>query len=248
MEKTNTIKELSQFSIEFVTKEGDTKNGPLALLWHLIESYEVDIFNVSLKRITEDFSNYIIENDIPLEEKSDFALMGARLIFYKSRKLIPSDDIDDDYETDTLPLELVEQLLQYKKFQAASENLRSLENSKNLTISRISTWQDYEKEGEVFLSVDLMTLLSVFKEFLLAREKEPSMEIEEEEINTEIILEEIRKKLSENIELSFFIFVQNFTIIKIIACFLSILELAKMREIIIFQNTHKDDILLKNRI
>ena len=247
MSNLDIADEIKSFSVDFTTKEGEPKNGPLALLWLLIESYEVDIFHVSLTRITEDFLKYIQDNNIQLDEKSEFALMGAKLVFYKSRKLIPSDEIDDDYESDTLPIELVEQLLQYKKFQKASENLRELEGTKNLTVQRHSSWEEFERDTEIFLNVDLITLLKVFRNFLLTQEEKPMMQIEEEEINTEIILDEIREKLTTNLEISFFVFVRNFTLVKIIAVFLSILELAKMREITLLQNSKKDDILLRRK-
>ncbi|MDH5716864.1 MAG: segregation/condensation protein A [Spirochaetia bacterium] len=234
----------NQFKIDIQTKEGISKNGPLDLLWMLIESYEVDIFNVSLTRITNDFCLYIEKNDITIDEKADFIVMGTRLIYYKSKLLTPSSNIDDDYESDSLPLELVEQLLQYKKFQGAAKNLREIEEMANMNMVRGAIWHNYEK-GQDYLDVDLVALLKAFQQFLLSVEKSELMSIEEEEINTELIINELRKILLLESEVSFFLFIKKFTLLKIIGTFLALLEMAKMREIMIVQDSQNDDIKIK---
>ncbi|HMY11126.1 MAG TPA: hypothetical protein PKC74_05860, partial [Turneriella sp.] len=70
----------NRFQVEFHTRAGSEQKGPLAVLWGLIESYEVDVFSVSLSRITADFLHYMSTAQISLDEQADFTQTAARLL------------------------------------------------------------------------------------------------------------------------------------------------------------------------
>lgn len=233
----------SAFKVTFINREGEEQNGPLALLWRLIESYEVDIFEVSLTRIVDDFLSFIRENDLSLEEESDFAVMAARLIYYKSKLLLPNPGFEEDYESDVLPEELVEQLLEYKRFQYAAEILSGFEEKNHMSYSRDAIWHQYEKEVD-FLQVDLVSFLKVFRDFLDKSEKERPIVIEEEDISVEDMITEINKKLIIHQQLSFFMLISTYSFFKCIVAFLAVLEMARLKFTSVTQEQQNEDITL----
>lgn len=231
------------FSISYTLRSGEKEEAPLFILWQLIEKYKVDIFDVSLSRITNDFLAYIEKNSIPLDERSDFAQMAARLIYYKSRLLLPNPgyEEDDDSSEDILPKELIEKLLEYKKYQAASELLADLETERNRSYSRISIWDEYEKEMD-FLEVDLLSFLKAFHFFLDRIEKEKVLTIPAENITIEEMMLKLEEKLEIDYEFYFFSWISSFSLIHIVIAFLAILEMARLKKVFLNQEDDYSDI------
>ena len=211
------------------------------MLWTLIESYEVDIFSVSLSRITNDFLSFMDRSEITLEEQADFAHTAARLLFYKSRQLLPNATVGDDTPPDTLPYELVEQLLEYKKMQQAAEGMRQLEERSQLRLLREPTWAAFEGDQD-YLEVDLLSFLKSFRDFLDREEKSRPMQIADETISVEEMMEYMLSKVMGDDEASFFRAVTGFSVARIIACFLALLELAKQKMIRLRQDEWLGDI------
>lgn len=230
-----------RFQVAFHTRAGSEQKGPLAVLWTLIESYEVDIFSVSLSRITNDFLSFMDRSEITLEEQADFAHTAARLLFYKSRQLLPNATVGDDAPPDTLPYELVEQLLEYKKMQQAAEGMRALEERSQLRLLREPTWSAFEGDQD-YLEVDLLSFLKSFRDFLDREEKSRPMQIADETISVEEMMEYMVSKVMGDEEASFFRAVTGFSVARIIACFLALLELAKQKMIKLRQDEWLGDI------
>ena len=191
------------FTVRFRTREGLEETGPLDLLWRLIESYQVDIFQVSLSRITDDFIAYMQQADLDLEQEADFAMMAAKLLFYKSKLLLPDPGYEEEYEEDSLPFELVDQLLEYKRFQQAADVLRDFESHANMVFSTEASWQKYETDS-AFVDLDLVALLDSFREFLIKTEKQRPVEIESESFTLEEIIDEMREEIKNSSFVSFF--------------------------------------------
>lgn len=233
--------EARQFQVEFQTRAGSEKKGPLDVLWSLIESYEVDVFSVSLSRITFDFLQYIGNTAISLEEKADFTQIATRLIFYKSRLLLPNAVVAEETIADKLPFELVEQLLEYKKMQQAAEEMRRFEERSQLRLTREQTWHAFEKDAD-YLEVDLLSFLRTFKDFLEKEEKSRPMQIHDETITAEEVMDYLLTKLIGEKEASFFRSVVAFSVARIVACFLALLELAKQKVLVLRQDTWLGDI------
>lgn len=241
--QTSEEKKKANFQVSFYTREGHAQEGPMALLWKLIESYEVDIFEVSLSRITEDFIGYIKTGKVSLEEESDFALMASRLLNYKSKQLLPNPGFETDHEPDALPVELVDQLLEYKKFQMAADWLREIEESAQMSYSIENRWDEYEKDLD-YLQVDMISFLKVFKEFLLRSESPAMMEIEEEDISIENVMEELSALVLRENKVSFFHYVQGVSLFRLIVVFLAVLELIRLKLIRAVQKELFQDIEL----
>ncbi len=235
------LDEALRFQVAFSTRAGSEQKGPLAILWTLIESYEVDIFSVSLSRITRDFISYMEKSEISLEEQADFTHTAARLLFYKSRLLLPNAVIGEDTPPDTLPYELVEQLLEYKKMQGAALEMRQLEERAQLRLTRDSAWGAFEQDGD-YLEVDLLSFLRVFRDFLEREEKARPMQIHDETITVEEMMDYMLGRLAGGGEASFFRSVTGFSVARIIACFLALLEMAKQKLVRLRQDEWLGDI------
>lgn len=231
------------FKVQFTTIEGDLQEGPLGLLWRLIESYEVDIFQVSMSRITADFIAYLNSGKVKLEEEAEFVLMASRLLFYKSRLLLPNPGFEEEQEPDTLPFELVDQLLEYKKFQMAAEALKEIEEKTQMSFIREASWEEYEKDLDL-LEVDMVTFLKSFKTFLINQELKNPYQIQEEEVSMDQVIEGLMTTLENKHKVMFFSYIENFSINKVVVTFLAILELVKLRLIHAVQNYALGDIEL----
>lgn len=233
--------ESNRFQVAFHTRAGSEQKGPLAVLWGLIESYEVDVFSVSLSRITADFLHYMTTAQISLDEQADFTQTAARLLFYKSRLLLPNAVIGEDTPPDKLPYELVEQLLEYKKMQQAAEEMRRLEERSQLRLTREPQWSAFEGDSD-YLEVDLISFLRTFRDFLEREEKSRPMQIQDETISAEEMMEYMMSRLIGDSEASFFRSVTGFSVARIIACFLALLELAKQKMVMLRQDDWLGDI------
>ena len=245
----------ANFTVSFSTREGLDKTGPLDLLWNLIRNYEVDIFEVSLVRITNDFVQYIQENQIALEQKYAFSQMATRLIYYKSTRLLPQPEglenggsDENNSGLDVLPPEIIDKLLEYKKLQVASEYLEKMQVASGLGFQKKPEWDTYEKDIE-FFKLDLVSFLKTFQEYLLkADQNRPTVyEVEEEEIIVEEIQKQLYKELTEVKKLSFFALIKAASRLKLVGFFLAILEMCKQKLIHVSQDERTKDILIELR-
>lgn len=240
---TEQLDNIESFRVKFTTIVGDLHEGPLGLLWRLIESYEVDIFQVSLARITEDFVKHIKSVIVNLEEEAEFVLMASKLLFYKSKLLLPNPGFEDDQEPDSLPLELVEQLLEYKKFQIAAESLKDIEEKTHLNFTREASWSDFEENLDLF-EVDVISFLKAFKEFMIHAEKNTPYQIEQEEVSMDTVIENLLQELGQKSKIYFFDYIKNFSVHRMIVAFLAVLELLKLKLIKTVQQQQCADIEL----
>ncbi len=244
-QETNKINS-NNFMVNFSTKEGEQKKGPLELIWSLIQKYEVDIFEVSLKMITTDFFDYIQNNKVALEQKSWFSKISAQLIFYKSKSLLPNinNTVSDDGTLDKLPEELIDKLLEYKKLQVAAEYLNNTRNTSQTEVMRKSNWQLYEKDIN-FFQLDLTSFLKNFQQYLLKSEvaQNKIFHIQTEEIEVEQLQDWLHKKLTSQKELLFFDLISKTSLIWTISLFLAILEMSKQKIIGVSQIQNKNIII-----
>ncbi len=99
--------------------------GPLDLLWNLIRESKLDITEVPLALVTEQYIAYLrMMENLNIQVASEFIVMASELLYYKSKALLPTGELEDEYFVPPLPPDLVERLLEYKKFQAAASSLR----------------------------------------------------------------------------------------------------------------------------
>jgi segregation and condensation protein A len=227
-----------EFIIKWKGPNGEME-GPLYVLWQLIESYQVDIFEVSIHRITEDFLNFIKKaKELKIELASSFALMASKLLYYKSKALLPDPGFEDE-EQEKLPPEIVQQLLEYRKFQQAAEVLKEIKELSEGVFSR----QNDQTLVEIEESYNINDLIQAYINFLKRKEisqtqKEKHLEINLENLTVEQKIEDIRKILENTTYFAFHELFENpynISVFEFIVVFLAILELARLNEIIIEQ-------------
>jgi segregation and condensation protein A len=157
------------FVVRWNNSEGGISEGPLSVLWSLIDSYRIDIFDVSLTRITNDFIQFLkTAESISLELSSEFALMAANLIYIKSRALLPDPGFEEENYDPPLPKELVDRLLEHKKFQMAAGRLGEIEKITSGMFTRDSNVVLADEDK--WLDISLVDLIAAFNSIL---NKEP---------------------------------------------------------------------------
>ena len=163
----------NSFIVRWNNNEGGISEGPLSVLWNLIESYRVDIFDVKLSQITADFLQFIqISGELSIDIGAEFTLMAANLVYLKSRALLPDPGFEEEDYDPPLPPELVEKLLEFKKFQMSAKTLSVLDKVASGTFSRESN--QVIGDEEAWLDVSLIDLIASFQRLLIEAE-EPEM-------------------------------------------------------------------------
>jgi segregation and condensation protein A len=226
----------------------DKYTGPLDVLWELIKKSKIDITEISISEITEQYTAFLkLMEDMDIKVASSFILMASELIYYKSRALLPADDMKDEYFVQPLPPELIQKLLEYKKFQKASTELKSMFEMQNNVYIRNNIYENSENE-ELYLEVSLYELIRAFSNVLNSTEVTAIQEIIFDEILVSDKIEYITEMLKES---EFIIFNQIFSKKaskgEIIASFLAVLEMSKTGIIRVQQHRIFGDIrILRN--
>ncbi|TGK10231.1 ribulose phosphate epimerase [Leptospira fletcheri] len=228
------------FVVQWNNAEGGITEGPLSLLWSLIESYKIDIFEVSLSRITEDFLRFLkISESIQIDFGAEYALMAANLVYLKSKALLPDPGFEEEDYDPPLPPELVEKLLEHKKFQLTAQKLSEIDKVQSSVFAR-ETNQVIDEE-ENWLDLSLLDLISAFNTILEKREEEgeiPALLTAPHRYSVEEKMETISALLVQRSDISFeelFSSVQPEKA-EVVAVFLAMLELCKQRILAIRQH------------
>ena len=228
--------------------------GPLDLLYDMISKQKIDIKDISIIDITKQYINYITALEkMDLEIASEFITMASKLLEIKSRYLLYKQKNDDEVQDPRL--ELMEKLEEYKKFKLASEDLKD-------NITYIDDLY-YRKKEEIIIddTIDLDNIsIEAIKNILpyILKVKSNDNKAEKDEKLEKIVrgrivpVEEkiayIREIIYKDNEISFTKVIENADKNEVIATFLSILELIKSREIIVYQDLLFDDILIKKNL
>ena len=254
-----TTSENEDFFVVWQNKEGVLERGPLQILWELIESYKVDILNVSLERLTKDFLIYLNQcKNLSLENAAAFMHTASRLLYYKSKSLLPVEqDFENDEEDYTrLPKELVQQLLEYRKFQNAALKLQEYESISNSMYVKPflensnKEVKELSKNNIEYIDLNLNDLIIVYSKLLqrISKEEEQNKEKLSYELE-QYTVEEKCKYLEDLLEtVDSFIFEELFEdpkqikIPELIASFLALLELTRKHKIILRQKSNFDEI------
>lgn len=237
------------FIVKWNNSEGGVSEGPLSLLWNLIESYKVDILDVSLSKITNDFIKFIqLSKGLSIELGTEFAIMAANLLYLKSKALLPDPGFEEENTETTLPKELVEKLLEYKKFQLAGQKLGILDKIQSSVFRRESNQVLIDfPDDENYLDVSLIDLISAFNTILeksAVNEEVPDTVDMSIEFNVEDKIALITEMMNKRHDIFFSeVFEteepQN---LEITVTFLAILELIKTKTIKVVQHVVFGDI------
>lgn len=220
--------------------------GPLDLLMHLIRKNEINIYDIPISLVTQQYLEYIdLMKDLNLEIAGEFLLMAATLTHIKSKMLLPREEkAGDDEEAEDPRAELIRKLLEYKSFKEVAEELGKRED----------TWRDIfynppdksmEGEDEVFIEVGLFELLEAFRDVLEQIPDKRYMEIVPDELTVRgrmtAIIEKLDAAATEGVTLLTLI-EDECTRRTIVVTFLALLELARLRLIKLMQVSSSETI------
>ena len=228
--------------------------GPIDLLYDMISKQKIDIKDISIIDITKQYINYITALEkMDLEIASEFITMASKLLEIKSRYLLYKQK--DNNEVEDPRLELMEKLEEYKKFKLASQDLKD-------NITYIDDLY-YRKKEEIIIddsmniddiSIDAIKNILPYILKVKSEENKPQKDEKLEKIvrGRIVPVEEkiayIREIISRDNEVSFIKVIENVDKDEVIATFLSVLELIKSREIVVYQDLFFDDILIKKNL
>ncbi|MFR2365898.1 MAG: segregation and condensation protein A [Eubacterium sp.] len=232
--------------------------GPLDLLLHLIEKNKVDIYDIPIVEITEQYLDYVSKmpkDDLDLA--SEFLVMAATLIDIKSKMLLPKE-IDENGEEIDPRAELVEKLIEYKMYKYASVELRDMQVYAGKSLYKeptipeeVSKYQQPVDLDQLLEGVDLSKLNEIFQMVLKrqvdkidpVRSKFGKIEMEEVSLPDKIdyVANTVRKKKKCNFKQ---LLEKSKSKVEVIVSFLAVLELIKIGEIEVHQEKTFGDIYI----
>lgn len=228
--------------------------GPLDLLYDLIAKHKIDIKDISIIEITKQYLAYLdMLEEFDLEIASEFITMASKLLQIKSKYLLYKQRNDEEEEDPRL--ELMEKLVEYKKFKNAAEYFKN-----NVTyIEDVFYRKKEEIVVEESLDLESISLDSIIKilPHILKVKKDELEAVKDEKLNkivrTRIISVEekmhyIRDIMKEKENIRFINLINTYEKDEIIATFLSVLELIKTNEITVVQDLFFEDILIKRNM
>jgi len=221
----------------------DSFEGPLDLLLHLIRKNEVNIYDIPISLITEQYLGFIaMMQELNLDVAGEFLVMAATLIHIKSRMLLPrADPSQDDVLDQEDPREvLVRRLLEHQKYKAAAELLHERETLRSAQHirpdSRVADAAGDEYEPE--LEVDLFSLIAAFRGVLERANRRPRMVLPPEQISIEDRIRQLLDRLSETDACGFEDLFSDGDGSRpfMIVTFLALLEMIRLKLVRIFQS------------
>lgn len=223
--------------------------GPLDLLLHLIKQDDIDIFDISINRITKQYLDYLnLMEEMNLDIASEYLIMASELIEIKANSLLPvnSDNEDDDYEENSKE-KLIERLLEYEKYKNMTSTFQELESIRKEVYTRTSDEiLAYKTEEDIDYGVNIDDLINAFQKFLDRKEldKPLNTKIEKKEYSVGRRCQEIRNLIKSKKEVSFNDLFDVITKDYIVVTFLAILSMSKRQEIDIKQDNNFNNIII----
>lgn len=232
--------------------------GPFDLLLHLIRKNKMDIYNVEIYKITNQYLAYLDTMKVmDLEITSEFIVIAATLIEIKSKNLLPKAVVEEVSEED-LEKKLMERLFEYRKFKRAAEFFRGKYVSSGGVYSKhpeiIEDTRPVEKDYDIFKNITLLDLYKIYNRVLENyREKQNNENVIQKQIYVDKY--KVEDKMNELIDR----FNSNSTVefkslinlceckLETVVIFLALLELIKLRVIKVYQEKSFGNILMKRR-
>jgi len=213
--------------------------GPLDLLLHLIKQNEMNIYDIPIAAVTQQYLEYLdILTELNLDVAGEFLVMAATLIHIKSRMLLPRPDPSQEQPDEDPREALVRRLIEHQRFKAAAELLHERE------IQRSAQWgRPDERVAEVVgeapepeIEVDLFSLMTAFRSVLERARRRPHVPLPPEQISIETRIEQLMARLSDTEACGFEeLFADIETRAGMIVTFLALLEMIRLRRVRVIQ-------------
>ncbi len=226
----------------------DIYNGPLGLLLYLIRREEVDVYDIPIAKITDQYMMYLEKlQSIDIGLAGDFLVMASTLMYIKSQTLLPRNEVIDGEDEEDPRLELVKQLLEYKRYREATTAMTRLSEERSHRFSRPEERLiDDEKEGDEKLhldEIDVWKLAQFFSTFMKQTMGDVITKIVYDDIPVQVYMDKVINRLNSTHAISFkeLLYSTNGKV-EIIGVFLALLELVRLKKIKLEQFQDFDEI------
>ena len=218
--------------------------GPLDLLLYLIKRDEVDIYDISIERITKQYLSYLDAFQVlNIELAGEFIVMAATLLYIKSRTLLPVEQqmAEEDAEEDDPRWELIRQLIEYKKFKEAASLMRDQEAMQENLFARVPVTPDLAPSENLLVDeVGIFDLIHAFQKILKRLEKKPEdlREIFAENFTVSDKIDHVLRLTSSGVPIRFEeLFADAAGRTEIVVTFLAMLELIRLKQLRVRQES-----------
>jgi len=218
--------------------------GPLDLLLYMIRKNEINIYDIPIAQITEQYIDYIYNaQTMDIEDLTSFHTMATTLLYIKSRTLLPVEITEDSGEDPRA--ELVERLIEYQKYKKLSELMEEKESENEWLIERKRLQHNLPfADEDMWEKADIWDLLKSFSSLAINLPTERIIDLYEEvTVNEKTTL--LNEFLENKGECRFTELITRAGALDVVCAFLAVLEAAKMRMIVIYQNRLFGDILIR---
>ncbi len=225
--------------------------GPLDLLLFLIKKSEVEIYDIPMAEITQQYLEYLdIITSLDLEGAGDFILLAATLIRIKAQMLLPKPPLEEGEEEEDPRAELVRRLLDYQRFKEVATQMGGLESHQRLLYHRAFFDYDFEADGGSYWqppsNVTLFDLMGAFKQILARAAADKQHTVETISVTTEEQIEFIEQELQIKDQLLFLALMERMpTRMMMIVTFIALLELIKRGGVHIVQSGNFGEIWIR---
>ncbi len=222
--------------------------GPLDLLLHLIKEAKMDIFDLKIELIADQYLDYIHKMEkMNLDIASSYLVMAFELIEIKSKMLLPRHEEEDQEEEDPKE-QLVNRLIEYQRYKDLTIELKNLEEERHQFYTKTPENINNYVDGDYVINnseVSVDELIEAFKKFLERKKEEQPLttKITKREISVEECRISIKKVLKEKGKISFWNLFEIFNKEYVVATFLAILEMARLNELLITQDKNFGEIM-----
>ncbi len=215
--------------------------GPLDLLLYLVKQNHLEIGTISVARITDQYLQTLeLMQALDLEVAGEFLVIAATLMQIKSRSLLPPEAVPLEEQEEPDPaLTLIQRLLEYQKFKEAAQQLSAMEQHRLVQFTRSGPASESAESApaEELVEASLFDLLTAFSQFMSGQiPKELFHEIIQDEVTVEEKVALLRSRIQECQRLKLTdLFPEQGSKIEIVATFLGLLELIRLKEVVIRQ-------------
>ena len=231
----------------------DEFEGPLDLLLHLIKEDNIDIYDISIERITKQYLDYIEKMEqLKINIAASYLVMAAELMEIKSNSLLPTNkEIEIEEDEELTKEKLIDKLVKYKKYKEITKDFKELENKRlNYYVKGPENIKLYINNSLNNEDSSVDDLVNAFYRYLERKklQKPLSTKVTNKEYSVKDRKANIRNILRKKKKLEFSELFLEYNKSYIVVTFLSVLEMAKEDEIIITQENNFDNIIIEARI
>ncbi|MGB2705800.1 MAG: segregation/condensation protein A [Candidatus Omnitrophota bacterium] len=213
--------------------------GPLDLLLYLIKKDEINIYDIPIAKITDQYVEHLeVMKLLDLEIAGEFILMAATLMHIKSKMMLPAEDKEEEAPEEVDPREeLVRRLLEYKRFKEVATDLKDMRARQRDSFTRLPGAEVLPGGEESNFEASLFDLITAFSKVLKEIPRDAFHEVIRDEFTVSDKIHEILHILVEKQKMFFNeLFKNTRSRGEVVSVFLALLELVKLREIIVKQN------------